>query len=67
MKEKGITVLTNLQLVKAEKKKAYLSNGTSLDFDFLVLATGAAPPPLLSNCGLELDQYGFMKVVNSFL
>jgi len=56
----GITVVCGIPA--AEATGVRLADGSFIELDHVMAATGAAPPAWLSQSGLQLDQAGFVSV-----
>ena len=61
VRTQGIEVLTNSAPARAEADCVILANGDRLPSDFTLTATGARPPPWLTDTGLDLHD-GFIAV-----
>lgn len=61
LQRQRITVLQE-NAVRIEADQVTLSNGARLLCDVPILATGVQAPPWLQQCGLALDEHGFMSV-----
>jgi len=65
LKEKGIRVILDANVDKIKSHKLSYTQGESkreIEFDFVVLATGASCSNLFRNSGIETDDLGFMLV-----
>lgn len=60
LKSAGIRILENVKVEGLKGQQLLISGQEPVPFDFCVLCTPAAPPPLLKNSGLALDERGFM-------
>lgn len=58
----GVNQIVGRNVTRLENGKASLDDCTYVPFDAAVIATGAAPPPLLVNTGLPLDLDGWISV-----
>ncbi|MDG2222447.1 MAG: selenide, water dikinase SelD [Rubripirellula sp.] len=58
--KRKVQVVTGCAVKRLRETVIELDNGDTLDADVVVWATGAAPPPLLANLGLDLDERGFL-------
>ena len=56
----GVTLIE--QRARAEEGELCLADGTRLEADAIIAATGASPARFLSNSGLTLDDQGFVLV-----
>lgn len=62
LKEKGIACLTGLRVAGVDETGVHFEDHPSLPFDFLLWATGGAPPGLLKETNLETSDAGFIQV-----
>lgn len=62
LEEKGITCLTGKRVTGVDKTGVYFEDHPSLPCDFLLWATGGAPPGLLKDTNLETSGAGFIRV-----
>lgn len=62
LKRVGVKQIIGRHVIRLENGKAILDDSTSVPFDAAVIATGAAPPPLLAKTGLSLDPDGWISV-----
>lgn len=62
LEEKGIACLTGLRVVGVDEKSVHFEDHPSLPFDFLLWATGGAPPGLLKEANLATSDAGFIRV-----
>ncbi|MEM1067657.1 MAG: selenide, water dikinase SelD [Planctomycetota bacterium] len=58
--QRGVNVITGRAVEKIDDSGLELDDGRSVSADVVVWATGASPPPLLSQLDLELDDRGFI-------
>jgi selenide,water dikinase len=59
---RGISIMTDAQVVRVRAGKLLLVEGASVDADEILWTTQAAPAGWLQTCGLPLDERGFLKV-----
>jgi selenide,water dikinase len=59
---RGLPVRLGAAVAAADAGGLWLADGTRLEADWVVWATGAAPPPWLSDTGLALDDRGFVLI-----
>ena len=59
---RGIEVRTGVGVAEATGAGLLLDDGSSVDADWIVWATGAAAPAWLASSGLDLDERGFVQV-----
>lgn len=62
LKLRNIKMLMNVQVIKIEDKKIYLSDGSTQKFDICIWSSGAEPSPFHSKSGLQLDKDGWIQV-----
>lgn len=62
LEEKGIACLTGLRVTAVDKTDVHFEDHPSLPCDFLLWATGGAPPGLLKDTNLETSGAGFIRV-----
>ena len=62
LEEKGITCLTGLRVAGADETEVHFEGHPSLPCDFLLWATGGAPPDLLRKTNLDIGEAGFIRV-----
>ena len=62
LEEKGIACLTGLRVVGVDETGVHFEDHPSLPFDFLLWATGGAPPGLLKEANLATSDAGFIQV-----
>ena len=62
LEEKGITCLTGHRVAGVDESEVRFEDGPSLPCDFLLWATGGAPPDLLRNTNLDTSDDGFIRV-----
>ena len=62
LEEKGIACLTGLRVVGVDEKSVHFEDHPSQPFDFLLWATGGAPPGLLKEANLATSDAGFIRV-----
>ena len=60
--EKGITCLTGQRVTGVDETEVHFEDHPSLPCDFLLWATGGAPPDLLKETNLETSDTGFIRV-----
>jgi selenide, water dikinase len=58
---RGIGVITGRLVIGIDGGRLTLDDGSRLEADVIVWATGAAPPPLLASLGLPTDARGFLR------
>lgn len=58
----GVEQIVGRHVVRLDNGKAILDDSTNVPFDAAVIATGAAPSPLLTKTGLSLDPDGWISV-----
>jgi selenide,water dikinase len=59
---RGIHCRLGRRVTRAAEGTLHFADGTSIDADWIVWATGAAAPPWLRESGLALDPAGFVLV-----
>lgn len=52
MRDRGIEVLINSEIVRVEENAAYTRHGRKIEFDTLILAVGIKPPAIFRESGL---------------
>ncbi|MCY3555056.1 MAG: selenide, water dikinase SelD [Gemmatimonadetes bacterium] len=62
LEEKGIECLTGLRVAGVDETAVHFEDHPSLPCDFLLWATGGAPPGLLKDTNLETCGAGFIRV-----
>ena len=62
LEEKGITCLTGRRVAGVDESEVHFEDGLSLPCDFLLWATGGAPPDLLRKTSLDTGDDGFIRV-----
>lgn len=62
LEEKGIACLTGLRVAGVDETGVHFEDHPSLPCDFLLWATGGAPPGLLKETNLETSDAGFIRV-----
>ncbi len=62
LNEKGIACLTGLRVAGVDETGVHFEDHPSLPCDFLLWATGGAPPGLLKETNLETSDAGFIQV-----
>lgn len=62
LEEKGIAYRTGLQVTGVDETGVHFEDHPSLPCDFLLWATGGAPPGLLKETNLETSDAGFIRV-----
>ncbi len=62
LEEKGIACLTGLRVAGVDEKSVHFEDHPSLPCDFLLWATGGAPPVLLKEANLATSDTGFIRV-----
>jgi selenide,water dikinase len=62
MQAKGITVRCNARVIGSDKETLQLESGERLAYGAVLWATNAAPPDLIRDSGLRLNQDGFLLV-----
>ena len=62
LEEKGITCLTGRRIAGVDESGVHFEDGTALPCDFLLWATGGAPPDLLRKTNLDTSDDGFIRV-----
>ncbi len=62
LEEKGITCLTGRRVAGVDETEVHFKGHPSLPCDFLLWATGGAPPDLLHNTNLDTSDAGFIRV-----
>ena len=62
LEEKGITCLTGLRVSAVDEDGVHFEDRPSLPCDFLLWATGGAPPDLLRTANLDTSATGFIRV-----
>lgn len=62
LEEKGIACHTGLRVAGVDEKSVHFEDHPSLPFDFLLWATGGAPPGLLKEANLATSDAGFIRV-----
>jgi selenide,water dikinase len=60
--QRGLSVRLGVPVAAADAGGLWLADGTRLEADWVVWATGAAPPAWLGAAGLALDRGGFVLV-----
>ncbi len=61
LERRGINVSKNSEVKRVSPGAVILKDGSQVDADLVIWATGAAPPPLLAQLGLALDARGFLE------
>jgi len=62
MRERGVELHTNAQVVAITETQVQCANGPPIGCDAAILVTGAAPAGWLADTGLALDARGFVRV-----
>lgn len=62
LEEKGITCLTGRRVAGVDETEVHFEGHPSLPCDFLLWATGGAPPDLLRKTNLDTSDAGFIRV-----
>lgn len=62
LEEKGIACLTGLRVTGVDETGVHFEDHPSVPCDFLLWATGGAPPGLLKDTNLETSGAGFIRV-----
>ena len=62
LEEKGITCVTGRRISAVDDDGVHFENDTVLPCDFLLWATGGAPPDLLGKASLDTSNAGFIRV-----
>ena len=62
LEAKGITCLTGLRVSGVDESGVHFEEHPSMPCDFLLWATGGAPPDLLRHTNLETSETGFIRV-----
>lgn len=62
LRARGVEVLTGKRVVRVREGEAVCSDGRRIPADVVVLATAAAPPPVLESMALPKDPRGFLLV-----
>ncbi len=62
LEEKGITCLTGQRVAGVDEMEVHFEGHPSLPCDFLLWATGGAPPVLLGKTNLDTSDAGFIRV-----
>ena len=62
LEEKGISHISNCRVESVDETSIHLENHDSLSYDFLLWATGGAPPQLLKHTDVETNETGFIRV-----
>ena len=62
LEEKGITCLTGRRVSEVDEEGVHFADRPSLPCDFLLWATGGAPPELLKRTNLDTSSAGFIRV-----
>lgn len=62
LEEKGITCLTGRRVSAVDEDGVHFADRPSLPCDFLLWATGGAPPELLKRTNLDTSSAGFIRV-----
>lgn len=60
MKRRGITITTGRRVTRVGQRVVDLDDGTSIEADVVIWATGAVAPDALDRFGLPLDDRGFL-------
>ncbi len=60
LEARGVQVILNHRVTRIVQGQVTLDNGKSLAADLVLWATSAAPPPLLGQLGLPIDDEGFL-------
>ena len=60
MQDRGIQMVLGHRVMQVTDHEIKLDNGANVDVDLTIWATGAAPPPVLSKLGLQMDDRGFL-------
>jgi selenide, water dikinase len=62
--ERRIDVRLNSEVVAVQDGGVRCSDGSIVETDYVIWATGAASPPLIANNGLRVDDRGFVVIDN---
>ena len=62
LESKGITCLTGLRVSRVDETGVHFEEHPSIPCDFLLWATGGAPPDLLRQTNLDTSETGFIRV-----
>lgn len=62
LRARGVEVLTGKRVARVAEGEAVCSDGRRIPADVVVLATAAAPPPVLESMALPKDPRGFLLV-----
>ena len=60
LKARGVEVLTGTRVSRVDVHEAVCADGRCIPADLVILAAGAAPPPVLENTALPKDLRGFL-------
>jgi NADH dehydrogenase FAD-containing subunit len=66
LERRGVRVIMRSRVVRVESHAVTTADGNEVPYDFLVLATGLMPPPILRGTGLPTSADGAL-LVDSFL
>jgi NADH dehydrogenase FAD-containing subunit len=66
LEKEGFSLISGRKVIKIEKNKMTLDNDETYDFDLLFWSTGASPPEIFKNSGLDTCKNGYL-LVNKFL
>lgn len=61
IQQRGVSLSTGHAVVRIAPRRVELDDGTNLDADLVIWATGATSPESLKTLGLPLDDRGFIK------
>lgn len=59
---RGVTVHLGREVVRLDAERVHLADGSAIDADFTVWATGAAAPAWAQASGFATDERGFLRV-----
>jgi selenide, water dikinase len=62
LKSRAIDVQTDARIVKVQNKIAVAADGRHFEFNELLWVTHAGAPSWLAECGLEVDEHGFLLI-----
>ena len=60
LRARGVEVITGARVARVEAGETVCADGRRISADLVILAAGAAPPPVLENTALPKDSRGFL-------
>jgi len=60
LRARGVEVITGARVARVDASETVCSDGRRISADLVILAAGAAPPPVLENTALPKDSRGFL-------